>query len=403
MRQFSINWIRVVYFNLLIVSCIGVILRYKIAFSLPFIEQKNLLHGHSHFAFAGWITQALMFLLISQLKHDSFENILRKYNWLLIGNLITAWGMLLSFPFQGYGFYSILFSTLSIFISYAFAIVFWKDLNKQKENNIAFPSFKAALVFNMISSFGAFGLAAMMIKKIIIQKWSLLAIYFFLHFQYNGWFFFACLGLLFMQIKISTSKKQKFKIVFWLFATACIPAYFLSALWLPIPSFLYIIIVLAAFAQIAGWFILWKEISLVKASIAFFHSKSNYVFILIAIAFSIKIFLQLLSTIPMLSQISFGFRPIVVGYLHLVLLGIISLFITGYFIKKFPDFFSQTSHTGVYIFISGIILTEIFLLIQGCADIFYVMIPFINELLFLAALMLFSGILFINFGLGRKK
>jgi hypothetical protein len=403
MRQLSINWIRVVYFNLLTVAFVGVILRYKIVYSLPFIEQKNLLHGHSHFAFAGWITQALMFLLIFQLKHQSFENILHKYNWLLIGNLITAWGMLLSFPFQGYGFYSILFSTLSIIVSYAFAIIFWKDLNQQKENKIAFLSFKAALIFSILSSFGAFGLAAMMIKHIIIQKWSLLLIYFFLHFQYNGWFFFACLGLLFMQLEEKLPSNPKLKTVFWLLAASCIPAYLLSALWLPIPKVIYIIIILAAFAQLAAWLILLQKIVTIKSSVHFFQTKSNYIFVLVAIAFTIKLLLQIFSTVPALSQISFGFRPIVVGYLHLVLLATLSLFITGFFVKTFSNYFSKKSYAGIIVFICGIISTEILLLLQGSADIFYIIIPFINELLFVAALMLFAGILLINLGLSEKK
>ncbi len=53
------KWIKICFINLLIVALLGVTLRYKIAFSLPFVDQKHLLHGHSHFAFAGWITQII--------------------------------------------------------------------------------------------------------------------------------------------------------------------------------------------------------------------------------------------------------------------------------------------------------------------------------------------------------
>jgi len=54
-------------FNLMLIALIGIILRYKIAYSLPIVDQKNLFQSHSHFAFAGWITQALTSLLISYL------------------------------------------------------------------------------------------------------------------------------------------------------------------------------------------------------------------------------------------------------------------------------------------------------------------------------------------------
>jgi len=124
------QWLRVSFFNLLLIALIGIILRYKIAFSLPFIDQKYLLHGHSHFAFAGWISQALMALLIANLSERQGRNYFIKYQWVLYANLLTAYGMLLTFPFIGYAFLSILFSTLSVFVSYAFAFLFWKELNK---------------------------------------------------------------------------------------------------------------------------------------------------------------------------------------------------------------------------------------------------------------------------------
>ena len=86
----------------MLVAFIGVILRYKIAFSLPFIDQKNLLHGHSHFAFAGWITQALMALLVACLSEQANKNFFQKYRWILYANLVTAYGMLVAFLIQGY-------------------------------------------------------------------------------------------------------------------------------------------------------------------------------------------------------------------------------------------------------------------------------------------------------------
>ena len=183
------KWVHISLLNLLIVACLGVILRYKIAFSLPFIDQKFLLNAHSHFAVAGWVSQAIMTFITAYISKYSQHFSLKKYQYLLLANLITAYGMLLSFPFEGYGLISIIFSTLSIFSSYAFAVVVWRDLNKMPVEKISHKWFKASLLFNVISSLGAFGLAYMMANKIIHQNWYLAAIYFFLHFQYNGWFF----------------------------------------------------------------------------------------------------------------------------------------------------------------------------------------------------------------------
>ncbi|HEY5405468.1 MAG TPA: hypothetical protein VIJ92_00210, partial [Ginsengibacter sp.] len=87
------KWIQIAFINLLIVSLLGVIMRYKIAFYLPFIEQKNFLHAHSHFAFTGWVTQILMILLWAFLYKYLPAASLKKYKWLVIINLVAAYGM----------------------------------------------------------------------------------------------------------------------------------------------------------------------------------------------------------------------------------------------------------------------------------------------------------------------
>src|SRR5690606_8053488 len=60
------------------------------------------------------------------------------------------------------------------------------------------------------------------------------------------------------------------------------------------------------------------------------HVVIKWLLIGVAVAATIKFTLQGLSVIPALSTLSYSFRPIVIGYLHLVLLAVISLFIVGY-------------------------------------------------------------------------
>src|SRR6266542_3878829 len=76
------KWIKIPFLNLLIVSFIGVTLRYKIAFPLPFVEQKYLLHAHSHFAFTGWLSQLLMTLIVKYIfiQHKNIH--LQRYRFL---------------------------------------------------------------------------------------------------------------------------------------------------------------------------------------------------------------------------------------------------------------------------------------------------------------------------------
>ena len=65
----------------------GVVLRYKIAWSLPIVDQKYFLHAHSHFAFAGWVSQALMALLIAYISEKNAKINLKKYRLLLYPGL----------------------------------------------------------------------------------------------------------------------------------------------------------------------------------------------------------------------------------------------------------------------------------------------------------------------------
>lgn len=403
MKKISLStWMKIPFFNFLIVSFIGVILRYKIAFSLPFVDQKYLLHAHSHFAFSGWLSQLLMAFITQYIYKKNNAVNLNKYNMLLWINLISAYGMLLSFPFQGYGSVSITFSTISILNSYVFAFVVWRDLNKIKEKNISPYWLKASLAFNAISSFGAFGLAYMMANKIAVQEWYLAAVYFFLHFQYNGWFFFAAMGLLmdwFTEKNIKVNSNNA-KWIFWLFFSAAIPAYFLSALWLPIPTWLYILIVAASFAQLTGFILLLMHIRHNHSNIAKNLSKpAQWLWMLSFIALSIKLLLQAGSTIPSLNMVAYGFRPIVIGYLHLVLLGVLSLFLIGNSIAAEVVHLCSLQRKGLIIFVTGIIINELLLMLQGVGGMLYINIESISYLLLAAAIIMFTGLTLINYKL----
>jgi hypothetical protein len=392
MTTFLRRWLSISFLNLVFVACLGVTLRYKIAFYLPLVQQKFVLHSHSHFAFAGWITQTLMVLLIYNLSLKKGAQVFKKYKWLLYANCITAYGMLVSFIFQGYGFFSITFSTLSIFVSYFFCVYYWKDLSAKNEKIISNWWIKAALLFNVISSVGAFGLAFMMANKIVHQNWYLAAIYFYLHFQYNGWFLFAGMGLLVAKLEQGYVSPKKMKTAFLLFAVACVPAYFLSSLWLPIPGIIYIIVVGAVIAQMVGWLIMVKEFIRVRPFIICNFLKYGRVLLLLAaVAFSIKLLLQAGSVHPALSQLSYGFRPIVIGYLHLVLLAVTSLFLIGYIVAFQLIPVTKNLKSGVFIFVAGIIINELLLMLQGVTGLAYISIAGIDLYLLIAALILLSG------------
>jgi hypothetical protein len=398
------KWLRLSLFNLLIVSVLGVVLRYKIAFSLAFLDQKKLLHGHSHFAFSGWITQALMAIIVARLMSSSDSVSFRRYNPVLWANAICAYGMLFSFPIQGYGLFSIFFSTAALIVAYIFMVMVWKDTKAATADNVHFPWVRAAVVFNSISSIGAFALAYMMATRNMHQHWYLGSVYFFLHFQYNGWFSFTILGLLARKLAQCGVPRASLRKVFLMMVVSCGPAYFLSALWMEIPMIVYIAVVVSSILQAVGWGML---LHLFRQNHARLKEALGHIPFTIStlsvLAFTIKFALQLGSTIPALSTLAFGFRPIVIGYLHLVLLGAISLFIIGYILHIEAVTITPVCKMGLVVFISGIILNELVLMIQGITAMQYIAVPYVNEALFAISLIMFTGLVLINLRPGSSE
>lgn len=396
------TWIKISLFNLLLVAALGLLMRYKIAFELPFISQKNVQHSHSHFAFSGWVTQTLFVLLVAFLAKQNSAIQVEKYTKVFIANLSCAYIMLFSFIFQGYGLVSILFSTLSLFVSFWFAFLYFKDLKLIDSYSLSKNWFQGGLVFNILSSIGTFGLAYMMATKNLPQDYYLSSIYFYLHFQYNGWFWFACMGLFMTQVAPTLKSIKINRIVFKWFFLSCIPAFLLSILWLKMPTWLYLLAILSAIVQVVVWIIFIIKIipNFIKGNVL--TKIFKWIYLSIFICASLKLFLQLGSTIPSIGKLAFGFRPIVIAYLHLVLLAVISGFLLVYLFTNNFVANNRIIKSGLIVFIIGIFLNEFVLAIQGVASFSYTLIPHVNLLLLGVAFVLFFGA-FILFYFNLKK
>lgn len=400
------RWIQVALINFCIVALAGVVLRYKINFALPQVNQKYLLHGHSHFAFDGWVAIALMACMVNYLHRNNVVTNYKKYNWILIVSCITAYAMFISFIIEGYGNFSITFSSLSIFISYFFIFYMWRDLNKVTDKAYSPKWFKGALILLGVSSLGAFSLAYLMANRIMIQDLYFSAIYFFLHFQYNGWFLFACFGLLFSFLyKIgfiptaAISKK-----LFTIMAIMVAPTFLLSILWLQLPASLRWIANISGILQLVVLLYFIQLLPVIKKHINNKISKTTKVlWIMAAIAFILKIVLQMLSIIPFLSHLAFAFRPVVIGYLHLSFIGIISFFILGYINEVFKKEGHRVQSVGMILFVTGFLLQELILMVQGLEAIEIQPLPYANIILFVCALLMFFGLVWITVVFSQKK
>jgi hypothetical protein len=373
-------FIKAALLNLTLVAAIGVLMRYKIGYEFPHFNQKYLLHAHSHFAFSGWVTHTLFTLMATFLLPFSVS--VTKYKKLIWANLICAYGMLVSFSYQGYGPIAIAFSTISIIITFSFAWQYYIDLKRVPNDHPSKNWFYAALFFNILSTIGTASLVYMMVTKNIHQNTYLASVYFFLHFQYSGWFFFAIMGLLMSKLCEFESFKYDTKIFFYFFA-ACIPAYFLSVLWMKLPWYIFIFPVVAVLFQLMGLYRFLQLLFSQRKNIL--EGWSLHIRIILGLsllALLIKLSLQTGSIFPDISKLAFGFRSIVIAYLHLVLLGVTTLFLLGFLLLSGYIRHSKYALLALILFCVGVFANELVLTIQGVASFGYILIPYLNETLF---------------------
>ena len=176
-----------------------------------------------------------------------------------------------------------------------------------------------------------------------------------------------------------------------------IPAYLLSTIWADLPAMVYVLAIVAAIVQCIAWGILVYQI--IQHHFVF-HQKNYmrltiYLIVVSLSAFTFKFLLQLFSTVPVLGQFAFGIRPIVIAYLHLVLiLGITSSILAMLYECGVLGYTSFTSF-AVSVFIIGAILNEILLMAQGVSYITPYNIGVQNETLFAVAIIMFLGALFV--------
>lgn len=390
--------LRIAMLNLVLVAFIGVLMRYKIGFEFTWVNQKNLQLAHSSVAFSGFVSFLLMILIIDAIKEVLSTKQLIYFNRLIYLNLFFAYLIGGLFFFSGYGLFSASAQLLGLIVGGIFTLSLLTVLPKYKHTAIN-NWFKAASLFYLLSLLANFWLLYMFFTGKKTQHTYLAATYWFLHFQYNGWFFFGCIGLFFNWLLTRLSLIHNHQKIFWLFALSCIPAYGLSVLWLSLPFWMYIFIVVSALMQLFGLIhfclvILKKEI--IEKLMP--NKTVIFVFVISLGALMVKIVLQAGSTIPFISKLAFGFRPIVIAYLHLVLLAFTALFLIGYIHLNNYFEFRNKSLIATRIFAIFVVFNEIILGVQGIASLSYTVIPYVNEfLLFISIGLLLSSIFMVPY------
>ncbi len=385
-------WLSLCFF--LVSICLGLFLRLSQVWTITGFNYKHLLHGHSHITLLGWVYNSFFIAIVRYIVPKTKRT--KGYGRIFWLTQLTIFASLISFPLQGYGVLSIVFSTLFIICSYCFCYRVLRDL--KNEQSIAAKFIRWAIYYLILSSIGPWSLGAIMNLGLKDTDWYPLSIYFYLHFFYNGFFVFSIFGLLFRELNkvdIQFNYQKASKIFFWLNIT-CAPSFLLSVLWTEPSMWAYLIAFLASLMQLWACVLLFHFL---KPYLSHFKNKmKGMVYTILAIstiALYLKVILQVVSAVPWMAEMIYAIKSyLVIGYIHLVMLGFVSCFLLGYLIFKNVLKLDQMGKLGLGLFILGLIGSELLLFGQGTLQVFQLgMIKQLYTFLFIISACMPIGIL----------
>ncbi|CAI9430449.1 NnrS protein [Candidatus Ornithobacterium hominis] len=304
-KKWIYRFLFLAFLSFFLAGILGVTMRFYpfISVSIPF---ENLLHSHSHTALLGWAFLGCTTGILH--CFPIAKKALKNYYYLFF---ISILGMFFSFLYQGYGLISILFSTLYIFLVYH---LFWNLYRKIHTTGTADILLKRSIIWFYISTLGIWILGP---SSVILGKEHWLyhtSIRFFLHYQINGWLFYAILGLILKNRQITFNNLW----IIRLLDASLILTTFLPLYWVDKNLIFYILNALGILAQFASICLLINILYKSKIIIP----KNIITIWLIFIV--IKAMSQLPTLLPSFAEELKLNRSLILTYLHWVLLGIVS-------------------------------------------------------------------------------
>ncbi|MEZ5055634.1 MAG: hypothetical protein R2879_01220 [Saprospiraceae bacterium] len=392
-------WFHIALINFLAAAALGALMRYAFVAELPLLEYRNIMHGHSHTAMLGWIYLGLYGLLVENFL--SKENLSKRY----YGNLFwltqfAVAGMFIFFPIYGYKGISIFFSTLHIVFSYFFVVRFWKDLKDTKGGKWSVVFVKTALAFMVLSTLAIWCIGPVMVSNMKGSALYYGIIQFFLHFQFNGWFIFSIVALLIVFFEKHNSRVFLYlRPFYYLLLVATILTYVLAVTWsTPIPILFWINSAGVLLQLVALFYFLKWIFPLLKSNILTYAALEKKLMVFGLICFIFKILAQSVLIIPAFATIAYTIRNFVIGFLHLLLLGMVTTFLLFFALNILKTVNRKLLKAGSILLFSGIISTELLLFFQGA--MFWQakgFLPFYYELIFGLSLLMPAGILLLLF------
>jgi hypothetical protein len=400
------DWIVIAFVNFFIASLLGLFLRWAHVHEIPWIGFRKVMYAHFHVSMLGWLYLVLYaFIWSTFIDRSRRDNPL--YNRLFWFTQASVIGITLSFSFQGYGIASVIFVLLHMMAGYLFFLLVWRESSANKQ-----PSellLRTSLLWMLLSTVGVWVVSWLVIGNTRNIALYHMAIQFFLHFQFNGWFTFAVLALFFKELEKRghTFNARQFRWFYWLLVVSCTLTYALSVVWSSPYKLLFFVNGAGVLIQMAAMAALTMMIRRLLAG--FVHGLPALVkafYLLAMISFVSKILIQSVVVFPQVAVISVTIRQFVVGFVHLTVLGSISAFIVGLLLQKgMISTSSVIGKWGSWVFLISFILMEIMLFKQG--SLLWLnrgFLSFYYETMLLLTLMLTFGIFILLLDIaGRKK
>jgi hypothetical protein len=224
------------------------------------------------------------------------------------------------------------------------------------------------------------------------------ALFTYLHFQYNGFFSLAIFALLFNHIdkNIATSVRKNIYRFTVVLCASIIPSLFLSYLWQGPGQVFRIIAIGGSFLLLLSSFLFILSARSLQTTYTGECPVIRFLVFLSMGSFMLKIFLQSFTILPGIGNAIFGNRPIIMGFLHLVFLGFVTLFILAFFAKNgLLDIARRFTKIALVVFAVAVLFNIGLLVIQGLATMFVAGGTIFPLLLWTAAIFLFAGTLLI--------
>lgn len=255
-----------------------------------------------------------------------------------------------------------------------------------------------------ISTLGPFSLGAIAAQGLRDSVLFDMAIYFYLHFQYNGWLYLFLIGMFIALLKKKgiTLRTSFLQTSFWIYIISLFPGFFLSILWVDVGFIGIVFAVVGAIGQLLGVTIICMALFQVRSQFQqIFSRRMNRTYCFIFALLMSKCVMELgLLHLPF-ALLVYDSRSVVIGYLHLMFLGFISIFILTLFQNmQLLQESSTWVQKGMNIFLAGFLLNEFVLFLSGYLTwTIGKTVWFHHELLFVASILLLCsiGILWTSF------